>query len=112
VTSFVLAYLAAGIAAGAAVIGWAAVTSVRRHGFRSAVRGAARASTDDPPLVGAFAWLCVLAYPVLFVIAVATDGFDAVGAAAVFVLWLGAIGLLRWHLRARSRRRAREPEAG
>jgi hypothetical protein len=61
VRTFVLLYVALGIVIGAVLFGWAAVSAVRRHGFRSAVRAGVREALDDPPLVGTFAWLCVLA---------------------------------------------------
>jgi hypothetical protein len=105
VRTFVLLYVALGIVIGAVLFGWAAVSAVRRHGFRGAVRAGVREALDDPPLVGTFAWLWVLAYPVLFVVAVATEGFDLAGAVALLLIWLVGLALLRRQLRRRAPRR-------
>jgi hypothetical protein len=100
--TFVLVYVALGVVIGAVLFGWAAVSSVRRHGLRSAVRAGVREALDDPPLLGTFAWLCVLAFPLLFVVAVATDGFDLAGAVAFLLVWLVGLALLRRQLRRRA----------
>jgi hypothetical protein len=104
VETVIVLYFAVGVAIGAGLLGWVAVSSIRRHGFRDAVRAATRESLADPPLVGTFARLCVIAYPVLFVWAVVTDGMDVVAAAVFVLLWLGGLALLRWHLKTKARR--------
>jgi hypothetical protein len=106
VRTFTLAYLAAGFAIGIGLFGWAAVSSVRRHGFRRAVSGTRKFFREDLPLypkVPLAAWLGIVAFPVLAIWATVVDGFDAAGAVALFLLWLGSLALLRWHLKARAR---------
>jgi hypothetical protein len=40
---------------------------------------------------------------VIAVWATVVDGFDAAGAIALLLMWLGSLALLRWHLRAKAR---------
>jgi hypothetical protein len=47
VGTVVSVYLVVGFLIGFALLGWIAVSSVRRHGFRTAVRGGARAYVEE-----------------------------------------------------------------
>ena len=105
--TFTLAYLAAGFAVGAGLFGWAALSSVRRHGFRGAATVGTRRflSEDLPlfPLTPVAAWLGLVAFPGIAIWATVVDGFDAAGAIALLLMWLGSLAILRWHLKAKAR---------
>ena len=110
--TFVLVYLAVGSLIGFALFGWVAVSSVRRYGFRNAVRGAARTFIEELPLywrVPVAAWMFVIALPLIAVWAIVTDGWDPVAAIMVGLLWVAYLALLRWHYRAKARARGTLP---
>ena len=104
----ILVYLAVGLLVAVVLFGWAAAHAIRRHGLRRASRGAARSFVTELPLywrVPVVAWMLLIALPAVGVWATASEGFDAAGALMLAVLWLLALALLRWHLRARRRAR-------
>jgi len=83
-----------------------AVGVVRRHGFRSAARRAARAYVDELPLnwrVPIAGWMFALAAPVIAVWASVNGDWDPAGAVLLCLLWLLYLALLRWHYRAKGR---------
>ncbi len=99
-------FLAVGFLLSMGVFGWLAVWSVRRHGFRDAVRGAARMYAEELPLywrVPVAAWTFVVALPIIAIWAILRGDWDPVGAAFVALLWLTWLALLRWHQRAKAR---------
>jgi hypothetical protein len=104
--TFVVVYLALGFLAGLALFGWVAVSSVRRHGFGRAVRGAVGTYVEELPLywrVPLVAWMFVVALPVVAVWAIIDGEWDPVGAVFVALIWLLYLALLWWHYRAKSR---------
>lgn len=104
----VAVYLAVGSLIGFALFGWIAVSSVRRHGFRNAARGAARTYIEELPLywrVPVVGWMFVIALPLIAVWATIRGDWDPVGAVSVALLWLLYLSLLRWHYRAKARDR-------
>jgi len=107
VRTFVAIYLAVGFLAGFGLFGWLAVSSVRRHGFRNAVRSAARTYVEELPLswrVPVAAWMYLIALPLIAARTVVKGELGAVGAIFIVMLWLGWFALLRWHWRkARTR---------
>jgi MFS family permease len=106
--TFIAVFLAVGLLIGFALFGWIAVSSVRRHGFRKAVRGAARTYVDELPLywrVPVAGWMFVIALPLIAVWNVIKGDWDPVGAIFVAFLWLLYLALLRWHYRAKARAR-------
>ena len=106
----VAVYLAVGFLFGLALCGWIAVSSVRRHGFRTAVRRATRAYLDELPLnwrVPVAGWMFVIAAPVIAVWASVDGDWDPSGAFLLVLLWLLYVALLRWHYRAKARDRRR-----
>jgi len=73
VGTFIAVYLTVGFLIGFALFGWLAVSSVRRHGFRKAVRGAARKYVEELPLywrVPVAGWMFVIALPLIAVWAI------------------------------------------
>jgi hypothetical protein len=109
VETFVVVYLAIGFLIGFGLYGWAAVSTVRRQGFRVAVRNAARTSIEEFPLywrVPVVAWMFVIALPAIAGWATLHGDFDPAGAVAVVLLWLLYLELLQWHYRAAARARA------
>jgi hypothetical protein len=110
VRTVVALYLAVGFLIGLGLFGWIAVSSARRHGFRNAVRGAARTYVEEPPTywrVPVVGWLFVIALPLIAVWARVRGDWDPVGAVFVGLLWLLYLALLRWHCRAKTRGRRR-----
>jgi hypothetical protein len=110
VESVVAVYLAVGLLVGLALYGWIAVSSVRRHGFRAAVRRATRGYLEELPLnwrVPVAGWMFVIAAPVIAVWASVNGDWDPSGAVLLGVLWLVYAALLRWHYRAKARDRRR-----
>jgi membrane associated rhomboid family serine protease len=108
VGTVVAVYLAAGFLIGFALFGWIVVLSVRRHGFRNAVRGAARAYAEELPMywrVPVVGWMFVIALPLIAVWTSVKGNWDPVGAVFVGLLWLLYLALLRWHYRAKARGR-------
>src|SRR3954466_11449585 len=106
--TFIGVYLAVGVLVGFALLGSIAVSSVRRHGFRKAVRGAARTYVAELPLywrVPVVGWMFVIALPLIAVWASVRGDWDPVGAVFVGLLWLLYVALLRWHYRAKARGR-------
>ena len=104
----VAVYLAVGFLIGVALFGWIAVSSIRRHGYRNAVRGAARTYVEELPTywrVPVVGWMFVIALPVIAVWASVRGDWDPVGAVFVGLLWLLYVALLRWHYRAKARGR-------
>ena len=104
----VAVYLAVGLLIAIALFGWIAVSSVRRHGFRNAVRGAARTYVEELPRywrVPVVGWMFVIALPVIAVWASVRGDWDPVGAVFVGLLCLLYLALLRWHYRAEARGR-------
>jgi hypothetical protein len=88
-------YLAVGFLIAIALFGWIAVSSVRRHGFRNAVRGAARAYVEELPMywrLPVAGWMFVIALPVIAVWASVEGEWDPVGAVSVGLLWLLYLG--------------------
>ena len=99
--AFVAVYLALGFFASLGLFGWLAVASVRRDGFRNAVRGGARAYFRELPLywrVPVVAWTFLIAAPIIAAWAIAAGQWDPVGATFVAILSLAYLSLLRWHL--------------
>jgi MFS family permease len=108
VGTVVAVYLAVGFLIGFALFGWIAVCSVRRHGYRDAVRGAARTYVEELPMywrVPVVGWLYVIALPVIAVGASVRGDWDPIGAVFLGLLWLLYLALLRWHYRAKARDR-------
>jgi hypothetical protein len=108
VGTVVSVYLVVGFLIGFALLGWIAVSSVRRHGFRTAVRGGARAYVEELPMywrVPVVGWMFVIALPVIAVWESVKGNWDPVGAVFVGLLWLLYLALLRWHYRAKARGR-------
>lgn len=106
--TFIGVYLAVGVLVGFALFGSVAVSSIRRHGFRKAVRGAARTYVAELPLywrVPVVGWIFVIALPLIAVWNVVKGDWDPVGAIFVAFLWLLYLALLRWHYRAKARAR-------
>jgi hypothetical protein len=98
--------MAVGFLISIALYGWAAVSSVRRHGFHGAIRGAARTYVEELPLywrVPLVAWMFVIALPLIAVWAIINGEWDPAGAILVAAIWLLYLALLRWHYRAKSR---------
>jgi hypothetical protein len=109
VRTFATVFLAVGFVLGFGLFAWAALASIRRHGFRNAVRDATRAYVAELPLywrVPIAAWLFVVALPLLAVWGIVEGEWDPVAAAFLAVLWLAYLVLLRWHFRAKARARA------
>jgi len=110
VHTFVAVYLAIGFLLGLALFGWLAVSAIRRHGVRNAVRGAARTYAEELPLywrVPVAAWTFVIALPLIAAWAIVNGDWDPVGAIFLALLWLLYFGLLRWHWAAKGRARQR-----
>src|SRR6266516_4289832 len=108
VRTFVAAYLAVGFLIGIGLFGFLMVSSVRRHGFRNAVRSAARTYVEELPLywrAPVAAWMFVIALPLIAAWAIVKGEWDPVGALFVALLWLLYFALLRWHWRAKARAR-------
>jgi hypothetical protein len=85
VRTFTLVYLAAGFAIGIGLFGWAAVSSVRRHGFRRTLSGTRKFFREELPLypkVPIAAWLGIIAFPALTIWATVTDGCSCSGSGA------------------------------
>ena len=104
--TFTVIFLGIGFIIGITLFGWAAVSSVRRHGFREAVRRAAAGYVDELPLywrVPVVAWLFVIALPLIAVEAIINGEWETGGAISVAIMWLLYVALLRWHYRAKSR---------
>jgi hypothetical protein len=81
------------------------VSSVRRHGLRSTVRGAAKTYLRDLPLywrVSWAAWTLLIAAPVIAAWALVTGEWDWLGAIFLGLLWVLYLGLLRWHFRSKT----------
>jgi hypothetical protein len=109
VETFIVGCLAIGFLIGLGLYGWAAVSTVRREGFRVAVRSGARTYIEELPLywrVPVVAWMFVIALPLIAGWATLNGDFDPVGATFVFVLWLFYLALLRWHYQAKARAQA------
>ena len=105
----VAVYLAVGILIGLVLLGWIAVSSVRRHGFRNAVRGGARTYVEELPTywrVPVVGWMFVIALPVIAAWESVKGDWEPVGAVFVGLLWLLCLALLRWHYRTKARGRA------
>jgi hypothetical protein len=108
VRTFAAVYLAVGFLIVIGLFGWLAVSSVRRHGVRNAVRGAARTYVEELPLywrVPVAAWICVIVLPLIAAWATIKGEWDPVGVIFVALLWLLYFALLRWHWRAKARAR-------
>ena len=108
--TFVAVYLAIGFLLGLALFGWLAVSAIRRHGVRNAVRGATRTYAEELPLywrVPVAAWTFVIALPLIAAWAIVNGDWDPVGAIFLALLWLLYFGLLRWHWAAKGRARQR-----
>ena len=108
VGTVVAVYLAVGFVISFALYGWIAVSSVRRHGFRNAARGAARTYVEELTTywrVPVVAWMFVIALPLIAVWASVKGDWDPVGAVFLALLWLLYLALLRWHYRAKTRGR-------
>ena len=109
--TFIAVYLAVGFLIGIALFGWAAVSSVRHHGFRKAVRSAATTYVEELPLywrVPVVAWMFVVALPLIAVWAIVNGRWDPLGAISVALVWLLYLALLRWHDRAKSKTKLRQ----
>ena len=107
-SSFVVVYLAVGLAVSLALYGWLAVRAIRRHGLRVAARHAARDYVETLPLywrVPWVAWTGAIGLPLAAAWALVAGDWDPVGAAFIALLWLLYLALLLWHLRARARHR-------
>jgi hypothetical protein len=107
VQTFIVVYLAFGFVVGFGLFGWAALSSVRRHGFRNSVTGGAQELVNELPFywrVPVVAWLGIIALPVLSAWAFIRDGVDALGVIILCLLWLGSFALLRWRRSAKARR--------
>jgi hypothetical protein len=103
---FIGVYLGIGFLVFFGLVGWVTVSSVRRHGFRSTARGAARAYLEELPLnwrVPVAAWMFLIALPLIAAWSILTGEFDAVGALFLALIWLLYFALLRWHRRAKAR---------
>jgi hypothetical protein len=110
----VAVYLLAGFLLGLGLCGWLAVASVRRHGFRHAIRGATRTYLEYLALywrVPVAAWTFLIALPLIAAWAILKGDWDPVGAIYVALIWLLYLALLRWHRRAR-RQQARAAQVG
>jgi len=110
VDTFVAVYLAIGSLLALALFGWLAISAIRRHGVRNAVRGAARTYAEELPLywrVPVAAWTFVIALPLIVAWAIASGDWDPVGTIFLALLWLLYFGLLRWHRAAKGRARGR-----
>ena len=108
VATVVAVWLVVGSLIGLALFGWIAASSVRRHGFRRAVRWAGRTYVEEIPTywrVPVVGWLFVIALPLIAVWASVKGDWDPVGAVFVGLLWLLYLALLRWHYRVKARRR-------
>jgi hypothetical protein len=106
VEAVVAVYLAVGVLVAGALYGWAALDSVRRHGFRNATRRAVRAYLDELPLnwrVPIAGWMFAIAAPVIAVWASVNGDWDPAGAVLLLLLWLLYLAQLRWHYRAKAR---------
>jgi len=106
VGTFVAVYLAAGFLSCFALVCWITASSVRRHGLRNALRGAARTYAEELPTywrVPVVGWMFVIALPLIAVWASVKGDWDPVGVVFVGLLWLFYLALLRWHYRAKAR---------
>ena len=104
--TFVAVYLAIGFLLGLALFGWLAVSAIRRHGVRNAVRGAARTYAEELPLywrLPVAAWTFEIALPLIAGWAIVNGDWDPVGAIFLALLWLLYFALLRWHWAAKGR---------
>jgi hypothetical protein len=109
VETFVAAYLAIGFVIGFALFGWAAMSAIRRHGLRGALRSGRRTYIQELPLywrVPVASWMFVITLPLIAGWVTLNGDFDAVGAISVFLLWMLYLALLRWHYKAKARARA------
>jgi hypothetical protein len=109
IETFIGVYLGIGFLVAFGLLGWLMVSSVRRHGFRSTVRGAVRVYLEELPLnwrVPVAAWMFLIALPLIAAWSILADEFDEVGAIFVTLLWLLYFALLRWHRRAKARARS------
>jgi hypothetical protein len=109
VQAFVAVFLVLGLVVGVSLFGWAAFWSVRRHGFRATIRGAARTYFEELPLywrAPVVAWTFLIALPLIAAWATFKGDWDPVGAIFLALLWLLYLALLLWHRRARARTRA------
>jgi hypothetical protein len=98
-------FLAFGFVLGLGLYGWIAVSSVRRHGFRKATRGATRAYLEELPLYWSVpwaAWTFLVALPIIAIWEIVDGDWDPVGAVSLALLWLGWFAMLRWHRRAKA----------
>jgi hypothetical protein len=96
--TFVAVYLMIGFLIGFGLLGWLAVSTVRREGFRRAIGSGARTYLEYFPRywrVPVVAWTFVIALPLMATWATLKGDFDAVGAIFVFLLWMLCLGLLR-----------------
>jgi hypothetical protein len=107
--TFVGVYLALGFLVGFGLLGWAFVSSVRRHGFAGTMRGAAREYLRELSLywsVPVAAWLFLVALPVIAAWAILQGDLDVLGLVSLALLWLLSLALLRWHRQAKARARS------
>ena len=107
-TTFITVYLAVGFLIALSLFGWIAVSSVRRHGFRSSVRGATHTFLEELPLywrTRVAAWVFVIVLPLIAAWEAVDGDVDATDAISLAVVWLLWFALLRWHLRAKARAR-------
>jgi hypothetical protein len=101
---FLAIYLVVGFLLGIGLYGWALVSSIRRHGLRRTVSGAAKTYAHELPLywrVPWAAWTVLIAAPLIAAWAIAIGDWDPLGAIFLALLWLFYLTLLRWHLRSK-----------
>ena len=109
---FVGIYLVVGFLLAIGLYAWAIVSSLRRHGFRSTVRGAAKTYIHELPLywrVPWVAWTVLIAAPLIAASAIVRGDWDPLGAIFLALLWLLYLGLLRWHSRSKPHHSRRPP---
>jgi hypothetical protein len=105
-------YLIVGFVVGIGLYGWAIVSSIGRHGFRKAIRGAAKTYVHELPLywrVPWAAWTVLIAAPLIAAWAIVQREWDPLGVIFLALLWLLYFVLLRWHSRAKAHHPDRPP---
>jgi len=107
VQTFIGVYLILALAVGLGLYGWILISSIRRHGIRATIGGAIRTFVHELPVnwrVRWAAWAFVIGIPVVVAWTTLAGGFEPAGTAALAIVWLLYVALLRWHLRAKRRR--------
>ena len=105
--TFIDVYLILGLGLVSGLYGWVLVSSIRRHGTRATMHGAARTFLRDLPLNWRVPWAAgtfLVGIPIVIAWTTLSNGFEPSGAVALAVVWLLDLALLRRHIRAKRQR--------